>query len=136
MAYRHSRGLIWVRPCPRSQTSIGPAPDRALHRNADCDADTRVPLVVHVVPIVDVDNINFVGFVPIVGPVPWPRINQTEPKAVVLEAREPANHHIGLAVDDERVVLAEVAIVTVVRDAVAVVAAALLPRAVVRLPVL
>jgi hypothetical protein len=41
-----------------------------------------------------------------------------------------------LVVDDEPVVLAEVAIVTVVRDAVAVVAAALLPRAVVRLPVL
>ncbi len=107
-----------------------------LGRNADCDADARIPLVVHVVPIIGVDDVNVVGFVPIVGPVSWPRINQTEPKAVVLEAGEAANNHIGLVVDDEPVVLAEVAIVTVVRDAVAVVAAALLPRAVVRLPVL
>ncbi len=61
----------------------------------------------------------------------WPRIDQTEPKAVVLEPREPANNHIGLVVDDEPVLRAKIAVVAFVRDAVAVVAAALLPRAVV-----
>ena len=61
----------------------------------------------------------------------WPRIDQTEPKAVVLEPRKPANNHIGLVVDDEPVLRAKIAVVAFVRDAVAVVAAALLPRAVV-----
>src|ERR1019366_8612703 len=109
---------------------------RSLHRNADGDADARISLVVHVVPIVLIHNINVVTFVPVVSPIARPRVNQAKPKAVVLEAREPANDHIGLAVDDEPVVRTKVAIVTVVRDTVAVVAAALLPRAMVRLPVL
>jgi len=93
-------------------------------------------MVVHVIPVVDVNNVNVVGFVPVVGPVVWPRISQGEPIAAVLEAREPANYHVGLAIDDEHMVLAEVAVVTVVRNAVAVVAATLLPGAMVRLPVL
>ena len=102
-----------------------------LHRNADCNADARISLVVHVISIVSVDNVNIVGLVPVVCPVAWPRINKAEPIAAVLEARKPANNHIGLAVDDERVVRAKVSVVTVVRDAVAVVATTLLPRAVV-----
>jgi len=102
-----------------------------LHRNADCNADARVPLVVHVISIVCVDNVHIVGFIPVVCPVTWPRINQSEPIAAVLEAWKAANHHIGLAVDHERVVRAKVSVVPVVRDAVAVISTTLLPRAVV-----
>ena len=104
---------------------------RSLHRDADCDPDTWIPLVVHIIPIVLIDNINIVGLVPVVGPSVGPRINYTEPKAVVLEARESADHHIRLVVDDETVVRTKIAVVTVIRDAVAVVAAALLPGAVI-----
>jgi hypothetical protein len=93
-------------------------------------------MVVHVVPIVLVENINVVIFVPVVSPIVRPRVNYAKPKAVVLEAREAANNHKRLAVDDEPVLRAKVAVVTVLRDTVAVVAAALLPRAVVGLPVL
>ena len=89
-----------------------------------------------VVPIVSVDDINIVGFVPVVGPVPWPRVNKREPIAAVSEARETADNHVGLAIDDERVVRAKVPVVTVLRYAVAVVAATLLPCAMVGLPVL
>ena len=48
---------------------------RGLHRDADCDPDTWIPLVVHVIPIVLIDNINIVGLVPVVGPSVGPRIN-------------------------------------------------------------
>ena len=95
-----------------------------------------MPAVVHVIPIVLIDNVNVVGFVPIVSPVVGPRINKTEPKATVLEARESANHHIRLVVNHECVVRTKVSIVTVLRDAVAVVTAALLPRPVIRVPIL
>jgi hypothetical protein len=37
-----------------------------LHRNGDCHADARVSLVVHVIPIVLVDNVDRVGLVPVV----------------------------------------------------------------------
>jgi len=95
-----------------------------------------MPAVVHVIPIVLIDNIHVIGLVPVVCPVVRPGINQTEPKAAILKTRESANHHIRLVVDDERVVRTKVAVVTILRDAVAVVTAALLPRAVVRIPIM
>ena len=107
-----------------------------LHRDADCNTNAGISLVVHVVPIIGIDNVNIVGLVPVVGPRLWPGIDQCEPKAVVLEAWKTTDDHIGLVVDDEPVVRAKVAVVTIVRDTVAVVAAALLPRAVVGLPIL
>ncbi len=44
-----------------------------------------MPSVIHVIPVVNVVNVNVVGFVPGVRPVFRPRINQTEPEASVLE---------------------------------------------------
>jgi hypothetical protein len=88
-------------------------------------------LVVHVISIVRVDNVNVVGLVPVVCPVAWPRVNKGEPVAAVLEARKSSNDHIWLAVNDESVPWAKIAMVALVWDAVAVVAAALLPGAVV-----
>jgi hypothetical protein len=93
-------------------------------------------MVVHVVSIVLIDNINVVIFVPVVSPIVRPRVNQAKPKAVVLEAWEAANNHKRLVVDDEPVVRAKIAVVAIVRDTITVVATALLPRAVVGLPVL
>jgi len=95
-----------------------------------------MPTVVHVISVVLIGNVNVVGLVPVVCPVVRPRIDKAEPESAVLEARESANHHIRLVVDDERVVRTKVSVVTVVRDAVAVVPAPLLPRPVIRIPVL
>jgi hypothetical protein len=53
-----------------------------------------------------------------------------------LEARESAHNQEGQSVDAEPMVLAKVSTEAVVRDAVAVVPAALLPIAVVGIPVL
>ncbi len=106
-------------------------PGRGLHRDADGDADARISLVVHVIPIVLIDDIHVVGLVPVVGPSVRPRVNQAEPEAAVLEAWVSANHHIRLVIDDEPVVRSKVAVVAVVGNAIAVVAAALLPCVVV-----
>jgi hypothetical protein len=106
-----------------------------LERNADRQADTRIPAVVHVVPIVLVDHVNVVGLVPVICPIAGPWVNKAEPIATVLKAGISADNHVRLAEDDEPMAGAKVARVTVVWNAVAVVSAALLPRAVVRLPV-
>jgi len=55
---------------------------------------------------------------------------------VVLEARVSADNQKGEAVDAEPVVLTKISAEAVVRDAVAVISAALLPVAVVGVPVL
>jgi hypothetical protein len=110
--------------------------EACLERDADCDPDTRISPVVHVVPIVSVDEVNVVGFVPVACPGVGPRINQAKPVAAVLKARKSADNHIGFIEDHELMVRSEMAVVTIGGNTVAIVAAALLPRAVVRLPVL
>ena len=107
-----------------------------LHRDADGNAYAWMPAVVHVVPIVPVDNIDVVSLIPVVGPGVGPGIDHGEPIATVLEARKSANHHVRLVVDYEPVARTKVSVVTVVRDTVAVVTAALLPVAVIGVPVL
>jgi len=93
-------------------------------------------MVVQVVAIPGVNDIHIIVVVPIVRPVFWPWVNYTEPKAVVLEARIPANILQLVPEDTESVVRTKVAAVTVLGNAVSVVAAALLPIAVLGLPVM
>jgi len=102
-----------------------------LHRCADCNSDAWIPLVVHVIPIVLIDDIDVVRLVPVVCPITRPWVNQAEPESVVLEAWVSANNHIRLVIDDEPIVWSKVAVVAVVGNAIAVVAAALLPCVVV-----
>ena len=107
-----------------------------LKRDTNCNAGAAgIVAVVQVIPAVVVRYVNIVGFVPVIPPVFRIRINGAEPIAAVLKARIPANVPEGKAVDAERVVLAIVAIEIGVRNAVAVVAAALLPIAVLGVPI-
>jgi hypothetical protein len=107
-----------------------------LKRDTNCNAGAAgIVAVVQVIPVIVVRYVNIVGFVPVVSPVFRIRINGAEPITAVLKARIPANVHEGKAVDAERVVLAIVAIEIGVRNAVAMVAAALLPIAVLGVPV-
>ena len=73
--------------------------------------------------------------VPVIAPVVWPRVKGTDPIALVLEARVSAHNQKGEAYDAESVAGPKVSDETLVRNAIAVVATALLPGAVVRLPV-
>jgi hypothetical protein len=108
-----------------------------LKRDANCNPGAvRIPTVIQVIPVIEVLDINIVRLVPVVSPVFWIRINGTEPIATVLEARIPANLHEGEAVDAERVIPTIVATEIVVRNTVAVVAAALRPSAVLGVPAL
>ncbi len=107
-----------------------------LHRDVDCNSDVGIPAVEQVVAVVDVGDINVVCVVPIIRPVFRPRVNHTEPIAAVLEAGISAYNEEGEAVDAEPMVAAEVSTEALVRNAVAVVAAALLPSAVVGIPAL
>jgi len=107
-----------------------------LHRDIDCHSDVGIPAVEQVVPVVDVSDIDVVGVVPVIRPVFRPRVDHTEPIAVVLEAWESAHNQEGEAVDAEPMVLAKVSTEALIGNAVAVVAAALLPAAMVGIPVL
>ncbi len=113
--------------------------DAVLHIvyvNADCDSILGIPAVVQIIPVPGVVDVHIIVFVPIVWPVLRPRINDAKPKATVLETGISTDHHDGVGVDTEGVRRTKVAAIMVVRDAVAIVAAALLPIAVLRLPVM
>jgi len=101
-----------------------------VHKNGDCNSIPGIPTVVHVIAVPGIVDIHIIVVIPIVRPVFRPRIKDTEPKAAVLEAGIPANHYHRVAVDAERVIRAEVTPITVLWNAVAVVAATLLPGAV------
>jgi len=58
----------------------------------------------------------------------WPRVNQHERKAVLLEARIPVHYH-GAAVNPKPVLLTEVEPETVLRNVIAAITAALRPSA-------
>ena len=111
-------------------------PRTPLHRDADRYSDVGIPAVVQVVAVVDVSDVDVVVVIPVIAPVFRPWVNKTYPIALILEARVPTNDQERQAVDAEPMVATKVSAVTVVRDAVAVIAATLLPVAVVRVPAL
>jgi len=107
----------------------------ALERDVDSNSGVRIAAVVYVVAVVHVSDINVVVVVPVVSPVFWPRVNRADPVAVVLEAGISTYDQEGQAADSEAMIGTEVSAIAIIRDAVAVVAAALLPIAVVGIPV-
>jgi hypothetical protein len=108
--------------------------DHLVQIEADGDAIAGISTVVQIISITVVVHVDVIAVVPIAGPVFWPRVNQTEPIAAILETAVAANIHHGETVDAEPVILAIVGTETVIGNAVAVVTAALLPGAVLRLP--
>jgi len=105
-----------------------------LHRDADRNSDVWIPAVEQVIAVVDVGDIDVVAVVPIIRPVFWPWVNQADPIAAVLEARISAHNEEREAGDAETMILTKVSAETVIRNAVAFVASALLPGAVVGVP--
>jgi len=108
----------------------------ALHRNADRNSDVRIPAVVHVIAVIGVDNIDIVVVVPVISPVFRPGVNRTDPIALVLKAGISTHNQERKAGDAELVILTKVSTITVVRNAIAVVAPPLLPCTVVGVPAL
>jgi hypothetical protein len=112
------------------------APCTPLHRDADRNSNVRISAVVQVIAVVRIGDVNVVVVIPVIAPVFRPRVHETDPIALILEARVPSHNHEGQTVDTESVVRTKVATETVVRDAVAVISATLLPSAMVGIPVL
>jgi hypothetical protein len=119
---------------PNCSPSRG-SPGESLHRDTDRNSGARIPAVIQVVAAIGVNDINIVGVVPIVPPVFGPWVNGTEPIALVLEPRKSAHNQEGKARDAESVISAKVSAETIVRNVITAVATALLPGAVVGLPV-
>jgi len=93
-------------------------------------------MVEQVIAVVDVGDINVVVVIPVIAPVFRPWVNETDPIALVLKARISAHNQEWEAIDSEPMVRPKVSTEPVVRDAITVVAATLLPGPVVRIPAL
>ena len=106
-----------------------------LQRDVDGNSLAGISPVIEVVTVVDVVDVDIVIVVPVIPPIFRPRVNGADPIALVLEAWVSAYNQEGEAVDAEAVARAKVSAVPVVGNAVTPVAAALLPVAVVGVPV-
>src|ERR1700687_3939514 len=119
----------------------GPASPEAvpctpLHGDADRNSNVGISAVVHVIAVVRIGDINVVVVIPVIPPEFRPWVHETDPVTLILEARVPTYNHEGQAVDAESMVLTKISSVAIVRNAVAVISAPLLPVAMIGIPVL
>jgi hypothetical protein len=115
--------------------SLSPARSPSLIQiHVDCDSIPGMLTVVHVIAVSGVVDVHVIVVVPIVRPVFRPWVNDTEPKAAILEPGVPTRKNYWETVKPEPVNLAEGVTETVVGNTVTVVAASLLPPAVLGLP--
>ena len=103
--------------------------DRQSHGDVDRNSDSGIVPVVHVVAVIVVVDINIVVVVPIVRPVPRPRIEHRYPIALVLESWVPVICSEGKTEYTKSMLRSKVSAIAFVRDPIAVITAALLPRA-------
>ena len=122
-----------LRPPPGSFYGIA-LDEPLVQEDADCNSNPGIPAVVQVIAVPEVVDIHIIVVIPVVSPVFWPRVNDTEPKATVLKSGISANNYQREAVDAEPVTRTKVTTETDFRNVVAVVAATLLPGAVFGLP--
>jgi hypothetical protein len=105
-------------------------------RDVDRDPGTAgISAVVEVVSVTGIVHINIVRLIPVIAPIVGIRVHHREPITPVLESRIAALIHEGKTIDAEIVAPAVVAAKIIVRNAVAIVAAALLPAAMIVIPI-
>ena len=93
-----------------------------------------MPPVIHVIPVVDVINVNLVSFIPGGRPVFRPRINHAEPEATVLEPRVSGHDDYRDRVNTEPVSTAKMRAEVVFGNTVASVTPAFAPAMMFMLP--
>ena len=96
----------------------------------DRDPVAGISAVIHVIAAFVIVNVDVIVFVPVIRPIFRPGVEDAEPKTVILKAGKSAVCFHGKTVDPEPVVGTEVAAEMILGNTVAVVAAALLPGAV------
>jgi len=107
-----------------------------LERNVDGYSDSGMAPVIHVIPVIDVVDVNVVGLVPSARPVFRPRINQAEPEAPVLEPWVAIHDNDRDAVNAKPVSTAKMRAEAVFRNAVAPVTPTFAPSMMFMLPML
>src|SRR5579872_4457483 len=121
----------FLREATRPNNSFGAR--QILKRDGDRDPDAGVVAVIQVIPV-GVIEIDIVGLIPRRGPRFRPWIDERNPVAVVLETRIASYKEQRKAADPEEMVGAEIEFEAIVGNPVPVIAAALLPGAVVSVP--
>jgi hypothetical protein len=102
----------------------------SVQRDVDCNSGTaRIPAIEQIIAVVYIVHVYVVGLVPILSPVFRIRVHGAEPIPVVLKARISTYGQEWQAIDMEEMPPAKVGVEVVVRDAIAVVPAPLLPAA-------
>jgi hypothetical protein len=102
-----------------------------LHRDADGNPHTGIPAVEQVVAVASVSDEHIVRFIPVIRPVFWPWVNETEPIPTVQKAGISAENQDGQIVNPKEMPWAKVLTKPVFRNAVSAIAASLFPCAVI-----
>jgi hypothetical protein len=105
-----------------------------LERDTDRNSSAGISAVVQIVAIVNISDIDVIVVIPVISPIFRPWVKSTDPITVILKAGISANNQEGKPGDAEPMVLTKVSTESVIRNAVAAVAATLLPGAVVGIP--
>jgi hypothetical protein len=116
----------WHGTTPFGVTTEGGRTGTALHRDADRNSDGGISAVEQVIAIVNVVDVDVVGVIPVIRPVPWPGVNKAKPITTLLEAGVSANDQEGQAFNSEPMAWTKVSMKAAVRDSVATIAATLL----------
>ena len=105
-----------------------------LERDVNCNCDFGIAPVIQVVTVIDVVNVDVVGFVPGARPVFRPGINQTEPEAHVLEPWISIDNDDWISMNAEAMCAAKVGAEAVFGNMISAVTAAFAPTAMFTLP--
>jgi hypothetical protein len=118
---------MFTRPRPQLLSRLRPV--ILLQRNIDRYSWPGIAAVVQVIAVVHVVHVDIVIVIPVVAPRIRPWIHRADPITAVLEAGISADHQEGKSLDAKSVVWPKVSAKPVFGNAVAAIASALLPGA-------
>ena len=105
------------------------------HVHINRQANAGISWIIQVISAIVIFDVYVICVIPVIGPVLWPWIDHGKPETIDLEAWKALYHSHGHTINAEPVGFSKRGAEAIVRNAVAMISAALLPIAVLGFPV-